>query len=426
MDWYGTNPVLNSLIQILAREGSNVRIRVKNKITGDIEEEGKTDKEIPKKVYSLFNKPNPLQRRWTFFGQRRIFKEATGNVFSYANAPLGMKPNILTVKSLWNIWTPQMEFELAKNFFEATEISEIVKLWKFVYGSTTKVFKPEEILFSAEPNTDIKDGWIFGRPKAAALIKPLTNIDMAYEARNVILKNRGMDLVFTPRKGDESGLVPLQPEEVAEVQESWEKYGLLEGQRQAYFSKQPMDVTQITRDVRKLGLFDEISSDAIICAHLFGVPDILMKLDLNGTTYENQEASLRQLYQGTLIPYSDQEFIEYNEFLGMNETDWVIEGTWDHIPCLQESETEKYEAYKTISDYMLNLFKVGAVTLNTILEEMDMAPIDGGDGDKRIWDFSPEQIAIILSKVQNQNENTEGQNQNSNGKKKEFSLNGHG
>jgi hypothetical protein len=249
---------------------------------------------------------------------------------------------------------------------------------------------------------------------------------MAYEARNVILKNRGMDLVFTPRKGDESGLVPLQPEEVEEVQEAWEKYGRLEGQRQAYFSKQPMDVTQITRDVRKLGLFDEISSDAIICAHLFGVPDILMKLDLNGTTYENQEASLRQLYQGTLIPYSDQEFIEYNEFLGMNETDWVIEGSWDHIPCLQESETEKYAAYKTISDYMLNLFKVGAVTLNTILEEMDMAPIDGGDGDKRIWDFSPEQIAIILSKVQNQNENTEGQNQNSNGKKKEFSLNGHG
>lgn len=421
LERYQINPVLNACIQLKVRESGNKRIVVKNRRTGQIEPRS-TGKSIPKKCYQLFDNPNPLQSTKEFFQQRKAYEQIFGNKFTYANTTLGFQGiAIERVSALWNVPPYAMQYKLTGKYFSATTINDIIKGWKFEYGNHKQEWEPWEVLHQNNPNLDIRDGLIFGRPVQASLSRPLSNIEMSYESRNVLMKNRGMRAIISSGKSDASGSVALQPTEKEELQKEIEKYGMLENQFQFLLTNQPVNVTIVDQDVRKLGLFEEITTDGLIVANAHGVPDVLLKLDMNGATYENQEASVRRLYQGTLIPEDEEDFAGLNKFLGLTETEWEVCASYDHIPFLQANKKEEAESRRAKSSYMKDLFMAGAVTHNEWLQEIGLNAYP--DGDKRIWDFTPDQIAIIVRSASltpdNQNENqnqVENSNQNQNGK----------
>jgi hypothetical protein len=366
---FHTNPVLFSTIMIKAREYSNMQIKVVNRNTG-VEEPCNTRKDIPKAIYDLFARPNVLQSTWEFLLQRKIFEEVAGNSFTYGNFSLGMKHTIQNTVALWNVWPEHMKFKLRGNYFEATDISEIIEQWKFEFGVYKKTWEPHEILHKNKPNTDISNGLIFGRSTACSLSRPLSNIAMAYESRNVMMKNRGMRVIFTSDKGDDSGRIPLNDDEKTDLNNSAKEYGMLENQKQFFFTHLPLSATVIDQDVRKLGLFEEIATDAMIVANAYGVPEILLKLYLAGATFENQEASVRRLYQGTLIPEALDDMIAFNTFLGLSDTDWMIVPSFDHVPALQESEKTKAEAKNIEGTMAMNEFSKGLITLQEYRDRM--------------------------------------------------------
>lgn len=408
---------------IKARESANMRFIVRNKRTQDIEPET-TRKPLPKKIYDLFNNPNVLQSRWEFLQQRKVLEQVCGNSFTYANCPIGFKTNIENVQSLFNVWPQYMQFILAGSYFEATKIEEVIKSWKFEYGTYKKTFEPHEILHRNQPNTNIGNGLIFGSPIAQALVKPLSNIDMAYESRNVLMANRGMRAIFSSDRGDDSGKIPLFPEETKEVYASLKKFGTMEGQENFWFTNYPISVTPIDQDVTKLGLFEEIATDAMLVCHAFGVPEILLKLYLQGATFENQSESVKRLYSGTLIPEAEDDLIAFNRFLGLNDTEWVLEGSFDHVPGLQRAEADRSKSNREASVYLKDLFLCGAITHNQWLEGVELEPYT--DGDKRIWEFDDRQIGIILNKLTVQSESQQNGNQeNNNPPPPKPKMNGH-
>lgn len=340
-DWFHTNPIFYATVMIKAREYANMRIKVVSRWDKDkVEPEG-TRKTIPAKIYAMFNKPNVLQSRWEFFLQRKIFEEVAGNSFTYGNFAMGFKPSINSIAALWNVWPAYMNFKLAGKYFEATELKDIISEWKFEIGNYKKTWEPHEIMHKNKPNTNVSDGLIFGRSPACSLVRPLTNIDMAYESRNVIMRNRGMRVMVTSEKTDATGNIPLDDEEKLAVEEAMKKYGMLDGQSQFFFSPTPLKAVAIDQDVMKLGLFEEISTDAMMVCHAYGVPEILLKLYIKGATFENHESSVRRLYQSTLIPEAEDDMIALNTFLGLEQTDWMIVADFSHIACLQESEEKK-------------------------------------------------------------------------------------
>jgi hypothetical protein len=367
-DWYHLNPVLFSTIMIKAREGSNQRFQMVNRDTGKVEPEG-TRKDIPKRVYAKMRKPNVLQSRWEFLKQRKIFEQVAGNSFTYGNFAM-MKPSPQSITALWNVWPAHMQFKLAGKYFEATEITDVIKEWKFEAGNYKKIWEPHEIMHRNEPNTNVNDGLIFGRSNILSLVKPLTNIDMAYESRNVMMRNRGMRMMITSDKGDASGRIPLMNDEKTTWQEESKNYGMLEGQSQFFFSSLPLRAVPIDQDVMKLGLFEEIATDAMVVCNAFGVPEILLKLYIKGATFENQEASVRRLYQGTLIPEADDDVIALNSFLGLDDTEWMLLGSFDHVPVLQESEVQRESVKKSKSERLLKELAQGIITIEEYRAEM--------------------------------------------------------
>jgi hypothetical protein len=153
------------------------------------------------------------------------------------------------------------------------------------------------------------------------------------------------------------------------------KYGMLEGQNQFFFSPAPLKATAIDQDVRKLGLFEEIATDAMMVCNAYGVPEILLKLYLQGATFENVEASVRRLYQGTLIPEAEDDMIAFNNFLGLNETDWKIVASFDHVAALQESEAKKAETDSKKKDIAMKEFQAGLLTLDEYRTAMGYGPM---------------------------------------------------
>lgn len=414
---YHRNPIFYAIVDIKARAKSNRKFEVVNRNTGKVEP-AHTLKEIPRRIYELLERPNPLQNRIEFLKQWAIFEQVCGNAFIYLNGPTGFTPNIKNIKSLWNVWPQYMQYKLTGKYFSAESITDIIKEWRFEYGTYKQEFQPGEIFLRNAPNTELLDGIIFGRATACSLEKPFTNIEMAYESRNVMMQNRGMRMVFTSDKGDASGKIALQDQEKEILQEEIKGYGLLEGQKQFFFSRMPMKATPVDQDVTKLGLFEEIATDTMVCCHGFGVPEILLKVYLHGATFENQHMSVLRLYQDTIIPEAEDEDISLNMILGLQDTDWMVRSSFDHIPALQEAEQKKYAAYKDISTYMKELFFSGGVTHNQWLSMMDLPTYP--DGDKRIWEFTPEQLEIIFRKSTAQEPQ---QNEGQNGTKAK--LNGH-
>lgn len=404
-----TNPIYFAVIMIKAREYANKKFHVVNRKTGEIEPET-TSKEIPKAIYRLLNSPNPFQSRWEFLQQKKIFKEVSGNSFVYATRPKGriFQNGLINVTTLKNIWPQYMKAKLTGKFFEATEQKDVIEKWVFDSGNNSKDFDPKDIMHTNNPNVDTKDDLILGKSVGFSLIRPLSNIMMSYESRNVLLKNRGMEGVFTSEMGDASGRVAMQQQEKDSFKEEMKEYGNLEGQKQFFFTSLPVKYTPLNRDVRKLGYFEEIATDAMIVSQAHGVPEILLKAYIEGATYENQEASVRRLYQGTLIPESEDEDYALNKFFGLYDEDYLIQGSFDHIPALQKSEKEKSESNKNHSEYLERLFLIGGITLNTWLDYLELPKRP--DGDNTIFEMDEEQRNMILQmmgKTQIQSEETE-------------------
>lgn len=380
-DMYNSNPVLYAVIMIKAREYANLRVQVVNKKTG-LAEKITTLKKIPRAIYDIFDRPNALQSRWEFFMQRKIFEEVAGNSFTYGNFTLGFKPDVTNLSALWNVWPRYMDYQLTGKYFEATEVKDIIKQWRFKWGAYEKTWEPYEIMHKNKPNTDLKDGLIFGRAASLSLVQPLSNIAMGYESRNVIMANRGMRVMLTSSKKDESGIIALLPHETKAVEDSLKNYGLLRGQSQFFFTSQPVQATPIDQDVMKLGLFDEIATDAMMVCHAHGVPEILLKLYLKGATFENQNASVRRLYEGTLIPEAEDEMTAWESFFGLQDTEWELRPSFNHVPVLQESEVQKQAGMKTKSERLLAEVTAGAITIEEYRQQMGYAAmVDPNDAD---------------------------------------------
>lgn len=408
IDWYISNPVLGATIDVKAREYANMRIKVRNKKTLEIEPEA-TQKEIPRRLYKFFNKPNPMQSQWEFLRQRKIFLEVCANSFTYANWSLLKAQKIENLTALWNPWPQFMEVKLAGKYFSATQAEDVIKAWRFNFGQYSQDWKPSEVLHQNSPNVDpVKYGLIFGTSNIYSLVRPLTNIDIAYESRNVIGQNRGMNVIVSSDKSDQSGRIPLLDDEKKSVQEALKEYGTREGQKQFFFSDMPLRATQIKINPKDLGFFDEVAVDAIAVAHKYGVPELLVKFYMEGGTFENIEASYRRLYQGTLIPESEDDMNSLSSFLGLDDTDWELFGDFSHVSVLQKSEKDKADANKNVSSYMERLFFAGAITHNEWLTALGLKPY-GPDGNRRIYEFTPAQLEIILRTSKSSNQNSSQQ-----------------
>ncbi len=401
-----SNPVLFATLAIKANAMSNGKVYLKSIKDGTIIKpgdpmKGVKDSVIVEKAFRLFSQPNVLQSRREFLLMNSFFKDTFGNSFIFANDSKE-KADIATTQSLWSVYPQYMGVKYANNFkyFEATEKSDIIDKWVFESTLLKKEFKPDEILHRKDVNLkfDKTNDILFGRSKIEALTKPLENINLAYESENVVLKNRGFRLMISMKQTPaEVGGLPMDEGDEKELQDAYGEYGLQEDQLQAFITRMPVDVQVIDQDVRKLGIHESIASNTMIVEHVFGVPEILIKLWIEGTTFENQSASVKRLYQGTVIPEFRDYVNDLSNFLQLDKYGYTYVVSFDDVPELQEDKKEQAQANNLISKTYDALFKSGGCTMNTWLRAIGAPELP--NGDRLITEFPPEDQALFLGNI---------------------------
>ena len=398
---YVQNPVVQATINIKANAFSNLKFVVKN--LSD-EEEIPLEQYTDENLKRLLLKPNPLQRRSEWLKQFKTNLEVFGNGYIYASTPLGFNnidfDNITTLKNLppYRMWAKH-----GTMWLEATEIDEIIEYYRFrnFDGKETQI-QPQKVMHLNDVNiTHEQYQFTQGQSRLIGLQRPISNIDAAYESRNVMIERRGAIGMLTNDKRDgEMGAVPLKEEEIEEIQENYRKYGLQEHQYNLLISNQPLKYQKMAQNVRELMLFEEVEADAIAVANAYGVPELLVKYYIKGGTFNNLNVSERRLYDSTIIPETEEFMVALNDFLGTQEKGIKLLGSYAHVKVLQENQKEEAETHATNERAAASAFLMGAITYNQYLGRIGL-PNDTEIGDDRIWDLTPERISIIRNRFAN-------------------------
>jgi hypothetical protein len=411
------NPILYAALSINAKYLSSVDVRVRNIKTGEIYSkqnmrEGKITDPIAKKMFSLMSQPNPLQSTVEFLTLNSITYDLYGNSMTRGNFAFE-RYDIKNIATMYNLWPQYMKPIMTGRFLNAIDIKDIIEKWEYTIISkdTQKYFNPDEILHRKEPNLDYtcQEDVVLGKSRVIPLQMPLSNITLAYETRNVIARERGIEVIISSDNKDQQlGSMALTPSEEKKLSEAFKKkYGSLDGQDRYMFSPFAIKVDQIDQDIRKLGILEEIGMDAMIVANVFNIPIELIKMFLQGATYENQGASDRRMYQTNAIPKAEDLFDDISNWLGTRNYGFEYVPSFEHIAVLKADRKEESLVRRNESFVCREAFLAGTITGNEWRLRMGFEKSKEKWFDLYIWEMTDAQVNLITGRntMMAQNEN---------------------
>lgn len=395
---YYDNPVVQAVINVKAEAFANMKFIVEDSKTGELIPLDQYDADGGK-LRQLLAQPNPLQSSLEWLKQIKVNREVFSDAYAYASLPVGFE-NIFTyqdINVINNLPPYLMAPVLTGKWLDETELNDIIKHYELrAFNGFIRKLNTNTVFHTNGVNIRLNAGFTEGVSKLIALQRPITNIEKAFESKNVLIEKRGAIGAWISDKKDEStGSAPLSDTELEEVQKAFKNYGLLDDQYQQIISPSAIKWQQTVMDVKKLMLFEEIESDAIAICNSYGVPEGLVRYYIRkGSLGVENNKDEKRLYDSTIIPESKDFMITLNNFLKTQEHDIKLIGSFDHLKVLQENEKEAAETTKIKEGAALSAFKIGAIIYNDYLKAIDL-PQDDDIGELRVWDLSPAQLNAI-------------------------------
>lgn len=410
---YCENFVAQATINVKAEAFANIKFSVKDLKTGEITP---IDEYFDDggKLRALLAQPNPLQASYEWLRQFKVNHEVFGNGYAYASVPSGFEDKFTyqDINVINNLPPYCITPLLTGQWLEATTKDEIIKQYNFRWlNNRHKVLPTNQVLHTNTVNIKFDVHFTEGTSRLVALKKPITNIDKAYESRNVLIEKRGAIGAWTSEKKDDVvGSIPLSDAELKDVQKAFAKYGLLDDQFTQIISPLPLKWQKTTMSVKDLMLFEEVSTSAIAVANAFGVPESLVRYYIKtGTLGSENDKDQKRLYDSTIIPESKDFMISLNNFLKTSELGIELLGSFDHLNVLQINKKEAAETTKLKEAAFVSSFKIGAIVYNDYLAAIGL-PQDDVIGELRVWDLDDKQlnaIGIMINTNNNGNSQTE-------------------
>lgn len=416
MRCYYENPIVNAVINAKADAHGNMKYKVK--VLKDDDEIPLEDFDLDGgKLKNLLQDPNPLQSGEEFNKQFSVNYDVFGEAYVYASIPLGFKNwNWTDVNVLNNLPPYCMSHQLSGMWLDATEKEEIIKEYKMrVFNGKTRDFEPGHVMHLNNVNITLDRNFVNGKSKLLGLQKPISNIDLAYESRNVLIKKRGAIGAWTSEKKDDAmGSLPMSDKEIKIAQEAFSKYGLLEDQYAQVISPMPLKYQKTAMSVKELMLFEEVSTNAIAVCNAFGVPEDYARwyIKTGGLAKENNN-STKRLYDATIIPEAVSRVRGINNWLKLGDAGYQLIPSFDHLNVLQTNKKEAAETLHKREQAHLSALKVGAITFGQYCSALGF-PVDPSIENLRIWELTPEQLnALGITLNSRNNEGQSSQNSGS-------------
>jgi len=377
------NPIVKGAINLLATAASNGKKYLTDASTG--EEIPWTDKrDVVQKIKKLLvQRPNPLQSGREYEKQGVFYFNTFGNRYVYGLMPSGFDSelDIMNIEALWNLPSQFMQVRTTGKLYKQTQIKDIISSYARVDSNPIEMFDPVSIMHYNEVNISSEMSTIMGISKLEVLKNPIKNTQLVFEAIDVLLTQGGSKGIISVDSRDGTGsIVPLQPKEKEEVNNTFKNdYGFLNGQNPFLVSPVPLTFTKTAMTSKELGLYEEFSNNSILISNEFNIPPELLKTYIQGATYENQEQSVKRLYQDTVIPQKEDDDQYTNHRLNLEKYGVVLNTRWDHIPALAENEKDKATSNSLNVKSALMEYEKNTITWNQYLNKTSQPPVTGGD-----------------------------------------------
>ena len=330
-------------------------------------------------ILSKLSEPNPLNNWKDFLLTYYVNKKVFGNAYIFKYQPSGFKG--IDDAVFW-VLPSQYTYPVPTNknintYYKSFEKEDYLRGYSFFNRATAKqdvTWKPEEILHQKEPNLLLNQTFsnllielLEGRSPLTTLSKPISNIEKAYEAQNVILAKRGALGILTPKNSkDAIGNIAMTQQQKEDLQAQFATYGLGEDQWQYIISNIEMNWQPMSLPIAELQLFEGIRNSMVAICNTLNFPISLLNY-LQGTTFSNLQELKKSLYQDNIIPEANSFVSELSNFLGLPEKNMVLKADFSHVPILQADAKLEAEKDKITVDTILQLQTAifeGKLTIN--------------------------------------------------------------
>lgn len=380
INWNGTNylkdflevPEVNGIISLKVSSFANGKVKIISKTTG---EEVSRNEPL---VRALLN-PNQYQSQQEFLQQTKFYHEIFGNEILYFLTPVGMPLNI---KGLFSI-SPASVRITEDNSVPFFQTQDVLAKYSYVWGGQSMDFPKDSIIHINRANvigqmlhigtstTEVNQSdqsHLWGISVMASHQANIRNIRAAYEARNVLIENRGALGILSNGSEDGTGsLLPIDPKLKKELQDEYRRYGMTKGQMQIIMTSLNLKWQQMAIDTDKLKLYEECEADTRALCLGFGVP---YELIAAGQTYDNKLRAERQFYQNTIIPEADEWCDAINRRVEVAGKSWEVTIDYDHLPVFQENVKERAQAMSLMAAALEKLIANGVMTIEQARVEL--------------------------------------------------------
>ncbi len=352
------NPVIEACINIRATALSKVEF---------YQENGKGEKVFESKELDFINNPNPHQSKQDFLKQYEWYRLVYGWVYQKPFGSVGFSPD-----AIYNLRSSCIEFpkDLKNPFiWEKKDIADYYDQ-KFIYEENG--FKSSYELKSVIPFYDVSNGLKSSKNSAItspsrldAVIKSVSNIDLALEAENVMIQSNGRELFSQDVKGGNLGVsLPMDADDQNNIDSKLiNKYGFGKGRRRGITTNKPVTWQSLHIKLLELGLHESITNNANIVSQAFGVPNEIYKAFKKGDTFENQGKASVNFFQNETQPTADDLCNSWNAFFNIKNP---IKASLTHLPCMTEVEEQKADRMLKIATSYEKLTRSGLT-----LEQVD-------------------------------------------------------
>jgi len=354
------HPILMPGIQLIANYFSRVKFT-----------DGGSDKSP---MLKLLSQPNIYQTQDDFLKQFVWFKYGAGFVYQLPVSILG-GDRADRLKYMYNLNPTLIEYpEFFKTTLPMTGAAAQEELGKqFLYDQYGQALKPKmkDIL----PYYDLPNGlrlsgddqnmWI-APSRLDSLQKPLSNIDAAFRAKNIVINSNGKELFINKTQGNMAKVMMKKSESNDIVNKLRTEYSPGEGKGRSIVTNSDLVWQSLHIKLKELGLDESVVSDAKTVINALGIPPELYSVDGNSATFENQGKAVIHFIQSKIQVEMDDFCTTINNRYGTD-----LKGTYDHLPIFREAEKQKALGMKSIAASCKQMVDSGIWTVQRAAEEYE-------------------------------------------------------
>lgn len=359
-----------------------------------------------KEINRFLTRPNPLYTFSEFVAAHFAYKFLTGNSYIRAAAP----SSLASMGKLWqrcdDYWVLPANCVdvLPVNptpLFSAARKEEMIQGYRLTFGGMVETIKPENILHVKELNINSDRDLLEGRSRLVSQIKPISNLIAVYEARNVIYLKRGALGLIVSRKKDAGGSVALTGDEKEDIRKEYENtYGLSREKSTVAILQDDVDFIKTSMSIQELQPFEETLMDAVSIAGAFSIPPQLIPRKDN-STYDNQAASERGVYNNIVIPEAKAFMKDLTHFLELDKSNLYLDVDYSDVDALQAGYKERQETRSIVSTTCKSEFMSGIITLNDWRARIGESRVENPLYDKLILEMTDEETNKIKTIISN-------------------------